>query len=1698
MNLNSFSGLKTIFENAQTHVQTGMRNGNVFALKHFKNTVSFQVAHERLERERFISERVYETDIHTFVHEGENVLVKPFFAGVTLANFIKEWSYNEEQFLKIAISITEVLDKLHSTNVIHLDLNPSNIIYNPVDESVNIIDFGSSSLFKHKSTYLGNPDKVECDLHYISPEQTGRINRVVDLSSDLYSLGVIFFELSTGDKPFKAEDPLELIHNHIAKTPPRPSFLNSSISITLEKIIFKLLAKDSEDRYQSCKGLIYDLKLALGQLESENEIKDFPLATQDRNDTFRVSQKLYGRSYEIEILFDALRKIENGDLLTILLSGDSGTGKSSLVAELHKKMTKSNALFVEGKFDQVNRNLPYSAWVSAFNNFIEIVVTESDDEIKRWKEKLTFYLNDRLPYIAQMVTNLHWLFPDLSEAQLEINAETQKRLRFAIKSFLEVIATEDHPLIIFLDDWQWADKASIDMLQSLSSDKDLSHLLLIAAYRGNEITDSHNFKNTELSLHQANKTIPIEITNLSKKDTLELLKDTLTTKDDKLKDLNELIYARTEGNAFFYIQFLNTLNKENVLKFNHKEGNWEWDLQDLNSASIPENLVDLMVDKIEQLTDSEKEVLKLASCIGSGFDLGLLQKILNTPQHELEGTLSQSLVNGLILSVGYPNILQRKNDYKIAEFRFAHDKIQQGIYETLTDDEKSHNHYLIGKNLLDRYKGNELIQNVFSIVEQLNKGRSEIRDDNGRVELAKLNYKAGEKSKIIADFESSLKYTNEGIKLLKSGDNNGNTEILIPLLLQRYELSYLLDYRNEFDGYEKDILSEKLSPYQEARYNRIKINGLVAKGKVAEALTTGLDFLDSKGYHFKRKPTKLDIIVAAIKTSRKYNKNRIQDLIDLPVIEDPFIIELFEIIQLANGAAYFTNQQLWVLMNIQTTAWHIDMGLCPMAGLTFNAYGAILIISRNDTDSGIAFGNLSQAIFKKLGTQRHLNKTLFGLYALINWWEHHASTAIDGINEALNLSLASGDFVFVSHCCNILSGYYVSCGNNLDECLHNTKHIAKLVELAKDYTNVNAVNINEQYFLALRNPEHYDKYFNYDSDKAYLDKIRPEVDDADILFYNYYATKLRLNYLLENYDRAQIFIDKMIKLEHISYGTYISIHTDFFMCANMIKVFAKTSRKSGKELNGTIKIYLKKFRIAARKAPVNFGNKYHLLQGDYDLANGKLESALNHGLKALDLSIRNNFKVEEAMAWSLCSEVYKEQGMEELAKTYNKSRHKAFLEYGALTITRLIEKNNPWIKQQLNSTREKTAYSSGYHGDALGSIDLKTIFKSSAILSAETDYQKLSSKLVEIAVQNAAAERGFLVMKSDDDVLRVKAYGDVDGNSEVIENDNYKNYKGISQKVLSFVEKSKQVLIIPDAMDDEKFNQEEYIRENEIRSIFALPIMKKSLLIGILYLENNRTSDAFTSDRVELLKLLTGQISISFENAMLFESMEEKVRERTLQFQEERDNSEKLLLNILPKSTAVELKETGEAKPKFYKEVSVLFLDFKNFSGASKQLNYSELINQLDEYFKAFDTIIEKYHIEKIKTIGDAYMCACGLPIERNDHALLICKAAIEMQKKVLSYKEEKLKENKPFFEARIGIHSGSVIAGVVGSKKFAYDIWGDTVNVASRIETGCSVGNISISEQTYQLVKDKLACEASGKIEAKHMGLLETYELKF
>jgi tRNA A-37 threonylcarbamoyl transferase component Bud32 len=671
-------------------------------------------------------------------HENSLVMLLEDFDALSLKSLLSQGQFNLADFLPIAIKITESLAAIHTANIIHKDINPANIVYNPQTGQLKIIDFGISTRLSQEFLSISSSHQIEGTLAYIAPEQTGRMNRGVDYRCDFYALGVTFYELLTNRLPFTTTDPMELVHCHIAQQPVPVHELVPNIPVVIANIIEKLLAKLPEDRYQSAWGITADLETCDRQLKTIGQVSQFPLGSQDVAQKLQIPQKLYGRAAEVVQLLTAFEKVSAGTTRLMLIAGFSGVGKSALVNEIRKPITQKNGQFISGKFDLLNRDIPYAAIAQAFQDLIQRLLSEPEIEIQVWKQKILAALGNNAQILVDLIPNLEKIIGEQPPVEPLDSTQNQNRFNLLFKRFLGIFCRSEHSLVIFLDDLQWADLASLNLIERLISDSELQYFLIVGAYRDNQVSISHPLMYFIEKIEAAK--VPIDRIDLHPLDSSQidrLVADTLNCSTEFSQPLAELLTRKTEGNPFFLTQLLYSLEREKLLLFDRSESLatarqccWQWDIEQIESVSIADNVVELMVGKIEKLDEQAQNVLKLAACIGNQFNLETLaivnNKSLLATAGEIQPALAANLVNIVQQwdSSALSNLdLEPNSEHKPdISYKFLHDRVQQAAYSLIPDHEKAQVHLQIGRLLLAKIEAEEIQYNIFEVVDRLNEG----------------------------------------------------------------------------------------------------------------------------------------------------------------------------------------------------------------------------------------------------------------------------------------------------------------------------------------------------------------------------------------------------------------------------------------------------------------------------------------------------------------------------------------------------------------------------------------------------------------------------------------------------------------------------------------------------------------------------------------------------------------------------------------------------------------------------------------------------------------------------------------------------------------------------------------------------------------------------------------------------------------
>jgi len=770
-------------------------------------------------------------------YQNTLIIVLEDFGGESLkAAFDQDGGISISDFIPLAIQIAEALGQIHAANVIHKDINPANIVWNQAANQLKIIDFGIASRLPRETPTLKNPEQLEGTLVYISPEQTGRMNRFLDYRTDLYSLGVTFYELLTGKLPYESDSPLELVHCHIAKTPTPVCDINPKVPPIISDIVMKLMSKNVEDRYQSAFGVKADLDLCQLQFAKIAHIDFFQIAQNDFSGKLQIPQKLYGREKEVNTLLQGFERISQGSGEMMLVAGYSGVGKTALVREVHKPMTSKNGYFAAGKFDQYQRNIPYFGLSQAFNEFCNYLLSESSEALNQWREKILNAVGPNGQVLIDVIPQLELVIGPQPQIVQVGPTEAQNRFNLVFQNFFRAICQKEHPLVLFIDDLQWADSASCLLLKVLMTDIDNRYFLIMGAYRDNEVDATHPLMMTIEEMQKAGATVnTISLANLSQNENNSLIADALMCEPLKTQALTDLVYEKTQGNAFFTHEFLKSLYEEELLVFDIKAFQWQWHLDKMAALDMTDNVVSLMAGKIEKLPKETIELLKLAACIGNQFDLAILSLLTEQTQEAMQDDLYSSLLNGLVIPLNQ-------------HYQFAHDRIQQAVYSLILEADKKRRHLQIGNLLRQHLPEHERAERIFDIVNQLNLSVDLLETQQEKIELAELNGLAGTRAKESLAYEQALKYFTMGIDLLSTDSWQTDYSLTFALYREGYECEYLTTHFEAAEQRFKILVSKVKSVLDLAEIDNIYINLCAVQAQYDKGIRVGKDILIKLGF----------------------------------------------------------------------------------------------------------------------------------------------------------------------------------------------------------------------------------------------------------------------------------------------------------------------------------------------------------------------------------------------------------------------------------------------------------------------------------------------------------------------------------------------------------------------------------------------------------------------------------------------------------------------------------------------------------------------------------------------------------------------------------------------------------------------------------------------------------------------------------
>lgn len=1632
--------------------------------------------------------------IELIEHRNSPYLVKMDLGGISLDRHLEQSPLSELDILRIGKSIAESIAVVHDAGVIHKDVKPPNIIVNVEDSTAWLTDFDISSNIKRERSVDINLDDFGGSLPYVSPEQTGRMNRSVDSRSDLYGLGVTLYEMCTGRRPFESLDPMEIVHGHIARTPTHPREINPKISATTNSIVMQLLAKAAEDRYQRAIGVAADLGLCIQQLETNGQIDEFELGSADIPATLQIPEKLYGRERETNALLDAYSRVSHGSMEVATVFGYSGVGKSSLVSELNKPITKNNGRFVVGKFEQFKRSSPYSALIQAFETLSRRMFTEDEETTNRWIEKIQELAGDSCAVIPEIIPALSRLFTDLPPAVDLGGLDAQLRQRASLAAIVRATATNERPMVLFLDDLQWADADTLAFLDHLAATP-VPHLYLILSYRDNETPIGHPI-HAVIARFEAEK-IPVstlEIKPLSKSVVQTLITDTVLRTGEDVNALASIVSAKTNGNPFFISQFLAALEDGNIFSVNG-QGAWVWDLHEIDKLAVTENVVELLRRKLDSLPKEQQSILALAAAIGSSFEMSILARVVGSAK-DAASLLWPQVMDGYLITEGPQTLDDALHDpgsidrsLQSMTARFAHDKIREAALELLSETERTQAHFDVSEAILEMYDEDELYDHLFELAGHTIPSLSLHGTRPLLDRYINVTKRAGEKAMASSTFGAASSYFKTAIAAMGNNSWIDYPKERQAITLRLAESQWLDNAQDELELLLDDLEKRNLHRDGKVLVTTLRRRVAFAHVRIPESIAYALEGLALLGAVFPKKANKLHAAKELLRVHLMMRNRTPQSLADMPLATNPDALKIIDIIAEISEVAYYNDPDLFPLLLLKQMELTLKYGNHHSSASVFMGYGIIRVFALSDVDRSYDICRMAMSMPDRFNQRELRPKNELSYAYMVQHRKEHLDETYQHFHLGYRLGLETGMHSDVANSTIGLVYHALFQGRPVAQAAKDSNVYLNTLHSVKQQRNEEGQRLYQATLQALLDPTmpvtiDRDRY----STEDFVQRSKNSGDFTSIGSAGKNAAYVML--VFGQIVEARRYLDISLPYAHYLQGTISEAWFPFLDAIIDARLAGNSKVVSKRTARSKLKKAAKFIGKWATLSPTNYSHMVYLLNAEERWMAGKPDEAKTLFDRAVDSASRAGFVNCEAIAADCAAAMFDHLGDSERSMKYKLVAYQAYKRWGVAGRVAAFEREHPEMATTAQSrfsgsASTTTMASSGSHEH----LDLGTVMKASHVIAAEIDQHRLMHTTLEIMVENAGADRGMLLSKING-VWEVSAHLDVNDSSSTRD-------LGFPATLISYVDRTRETLVLSHAPAHETFGDDQYIREAQPRSVLAVPVLHQSKLVGILYLENTLTNGAFTEDRIAILNLLTVQSAISLENAALYQNLEQKVEERTAELQEanallneERRKSEKLLLNILPSGIVERLKNGETTIADRSSDVSVLFADIANFTRLSSERSPEEVVSLLNNVFNTFDDLVDQAGLEKIKTIGDAYMVVSGLPDPREDHAYAIAELARNMQKAAPSFEGE--------LGIRIGIHTGPVVAGVIGRSKFSYDIWGDTVNLAARMESHGSVGRIHVSSDFVDVLNKQSSGSWTvierGNIEVKGKGKLKTY----
>jgi len=1380
--------------------------------------------------------------------------------------------------LRLAIGIVSALGNAHQRGLVHKDVKPANILVNGANAEVQLTGFGIASRLPRERQAPEPPETIAGTLAYMAPEQTGRMNRSIDARSDLYALGVTLYQMLTGSLPFTGADPMEWVHCQIARKPVPPSERLKTVPAPVSEIILKLLAKTAEERYQTAAGLERDLRRCLAAWEAEHRIDSFPLGQQDTPDRLLIPEKLYGREREIETLLAAFdRVVTSGRPELVLVSGYSGIGKSAVVHELHKALVPARGLFASGKFDQYKRDIPYATLVQALQSLLQPLLSKSDAELGRWRDALREALGPNGGLMIDLVPELKLIVGEQPPVPELPPQQAQGRFQLVLRRFIAVFARPEHPLALFLDDLQWLDAATLDLLEHVLTQPDVHYLLLVGAYRDNEVTPTHPLMRRLAVIRQAGAPVQdILLAPLGFEDVGLLISDALHCERDRAEPLAGLVHEKTGGNPFFTIQFLTALAEEGLLAFDHGKARWSWDLDRIQATGFTDNVVELMLGKLSRLPVETQVAMQQLACLGNPAT-ATLSVVHGGTEAALHAALWEAVRAGLVFR-------------QEGAYRFPHDRVQEAAYALIPAGEQAAEHLRIGRLLAARTAPEAIEENVFEIVRQLNRGAALLTSGEERERLAELNLLAGKRAGAATDYTSALVYCAAGEALLADDRWERRHELSFALAFHRAECEFLTGDPAAAED-RLSMLSHRAANISDlAAVASLRVELFTTLDRSDRSVEVALDYLRRVGVAWSAHPTQDEVWREYERMWQQIGSRPIEALLDLPRMTDPVWRATMDVLTAVVPPALFTDQNLYCVVIGRMANLSLEHGNSDASSYAYAILGTVLIGQFGDYKAAFRFGQLGFNLTAKRGLDRFKARVYLTFGHHLTPWTKPIRAGRSLLRLALDAAQEAGDLTYEAYARTHLVTHLLASGDPLGEVQREAEAGLDFARRARFGLVVDRITGQLQLIRTLRGLTPIFGLFDGGGfDEGRFEEHLQTDPRLAIAASWYWIRKLQARVLAGDHAAAIEAAAQADCLLWTSPAFFERAEYHFYAAlARAALCDAAPGAERTRHLEA-LAAHHRQLQEWAENCPENFDNRAALVGAEIARLDGRELDAERLYEQAIYSARANGFLHNEALAYERAARFYAVRGFEEFARAYLRDARYGYLRWGADGKVRQLDEIYPHLREE-----EPVPGPTSTIGAAMEHLDLATVLKVSQAVSGEIMLDKLVDTLMRTAIEHAGAERGLLILSNGTE-QRIAAEAKTGGDTIVVRlRDQPLSATTLSEAIVQTVLRTQEAMILDDAAAEPVFAADPYIRQRQARSILCLPLVNRSKLVGVLYIENNLAPRVFTPTRIAVLRLVASQAAIALENALLYTDLQRENSERKLAEEELRERESRI------------------------------------------------------------------------------------------------------------------------------------------------------------------------------------------------------------